>query len=70
MTATVVVSVKSRKGESAKQILASKVDLDRVGREATVFRFKLDDRGKLVAGSVSALPKALRSARRPARRKS
>lgn len=59
--ATVVVSVKSNPQDSAKQILASKVDLTREGQELTVFRFALDEAGKLVPGSVHNLQRPLRN---------
>lgn len=63
--ATVVVSVKKDENQSAKQILASKVELTRAGQEITVFRFKLEAQtGKLVAGSVHSLQRPLRSARK------
>lgn len=61
---TVVVSVKRDTDSSARQILAARAGLQRVGEEHTVFRFRLDARGVLVPGSVSALPRPLRSARR------
>jgi hypothetical protein len=60
---TVVVSVKGGANDSAKQILTSKLELVHDGEERTVFRFKLDDHGKLVPGSVHDLPKPLRSVR-------
>jgi hypothetical protein len=59
----VVVSVKGSVSESAKQILATKVTLARDGEEFTAVRFRLDDQGRLVSGSVHDLPKPLRSAR-------
>ena len=58
---TVVTSVKKTAKESAKQILASKVDLEREGEEATVFRFELDEAGNLLPGSVHSLQRKLRS---------
>lgn len=61
ITITVVASVKRTAQESAKQLLATKVDLRREGQEQTVFRFRLDDKGDLVAGSVNSLNKPLRS---------
>ena len=57
---TVVVSVKKTAQESGKQILASKVQLSREGQEVTVFRFKLDEAGDLVPGSVHNLQRPLR----------
>jgi len=58
---TVVVSVKKTAQESGKQILASKVQLSREGQEVTVFRFKLDETGDLVPGSVHNLQRPLRN---------
>jgi hypothetical protein len=58
---TVVASVKRSASESARQVLASKVDLSREGQELTVFRFRLDDSGNLVPGSVHSLARKLRS---------
>ncbi len=59
--ATVVVSLKRPGFKSAKQILVSKLDLTHQGEESTVFRFNLDQKAKLVAGSVHNLPKKLRN---------
>lgn len=58
---TVVASVKKSATESARQVLASKIDLSREGEELTVFRFRLDDEGNLVPGSVHNLKRKLRS---------
>ncbi len=58
---TVVVSVKKTAQESGKQILASKVKLSREGQEVTVFRFRLDEAGDLVPGSVHNLQRPLRN---------
>ncbi|MEK0083477.1 hypothetical protein [Benzoatithermus flavus] len=58
---TVVASVKRSTQESARQILASKVDLTREGQEQTVFRFRLNDRGELVPGTVTNLQRPIRS---------
>jgi hypothetical protein len=60
---TIAVSVKASASDSARQILATKVDLTRDGEELTAFRFRLDDHGGLVSGSVNDLPKPLRAAR-------
>lgn len=62
--ATVVVSVKRAPDEPTRQVLASRVKLLREGEELTVFRFRLDGEGRLVAGSVTDLPKPLRSLER------
>lgn len=58
---TVVTSVKKDTKESAKQILASQIDLDREGQEHTIFRFELDESGNLVPGSVHNVRRPLRS---------
>ena len=58
---TVVASVKPSVGESARQLLATTVELDREGQERTAFRFRLDARGGLVAGSVHDLEVPLRA---------
>jgi len=60
---TIVVSVKGGVNVAAKQILTTKLEMSREGEERTAFRFKLDERGRLVPGSVHDLPKPLRSAR-------
>lgn len=58
---TVVTSVKKTTKESAKQILASKLELNREGQEHTIFRFQLDEGGNLVPGSVHNVRRPLRS---------
>ena len=58
---TVVTSVKKEPNESAKQLLASKVELTREGEEVTVFRFELSEGGDLVPGSVHSLQRNLRA---------
>ena len=60
---TVAVSVKTSQKESARQIVATRITLSRVGDEITAFRFTLDANGKLAPGSVHSLKRALRSAR-------
>ena len=57
---TVVTSIKKSAKESAKQILASKIDLKREGQESTIFRFELDEAGNLVPGTVHNLQRKLR----------
>lgn len=64
VTATVVASVKKSAEESARQILASRVDLGREGQETTVYRFRLDAAGDLVPGSVHSLQRNLRAWRK------
>lgn len=51
---SVVVSVRT-KYESTRQILATTVKLRRRNQEETAFKFRLDDEGSLVSGSVSTL---------------
>jgi hypothetical protein len=58
---TVVASVKKSPKESARQLLASKVELTREGEELTVYRFRLDEDGDLVPGSVHSLQRNLRA---------
>ena len=58
---TVVVSTKADTGDPARQILMSKVELEREGQERTVFRFKLTESGAVVPGSVNSLQRPLRS---------
>jgi hypothetical protein len=58
---TVVVSSKPDANAPARQILMSKVNLDREGQERTVFRFKLTENGSVVPGSVNSLQRPLRS---------
>ncbi len=59
---TVVVSVKRKPNESARQLLATDLELTRTGEELTAFRFELDDQGQLKPGSVHSLYRPLRSA--------
>jgi hypothetical protein len=58
---TIVTSVKRTPSESARQLLASEVELTREGEEITVYRFELTDEGHLVPGSVHSLQRPLRS---------
>jgi hypothetical protein len=57
---TIVASVKKTMQESARQLLATRVDLKREGQELTVFRFAIDDDGDLVPGSVTSLQRPIR----------
>ena len=59
--ATLVISLKSTPEGSAKRLLNKKLLLQRNGQELTAFRFSIDENGRLVAGSVHDLPRALRS---------
>jgi hypothetical protein len=58
---TIVTSVKKSPKDSARQLLASKVELVREGEELTVYRFKLSADGDLVPGSVHSLQRNLRA---------
>ena len=58
---TVVTSVKKSSKESARQLLASNIELVREGEELTVYRFKLSEEGDLVPGSVHSLQRKLRT---------
>jgi hypothetical protein len=58
---TIVASVKRSVQESARQLLATHIDLTREGQELTVFRFNLDEKGNLVPGSVTSLQRPLRN---------
>jgi hypothetical protein len=58
---TVVTSVKKSAKESARQLLASNIELVREGEELTVYRFRLSDEGDLVPGSVHSLQRKLRT---------
>jgi hypothetical protein len=57
---TIVASVKKTMQESARQLLATRIDLNREGQELTVFRFEIDDGGDLVPGSVTSLQRPIR----------
>ena len=61
---TVVASVKKSAQESARQIVATKIDLQHEGEEITAFRFSLDAKANLVPGSVHSVKQALRSKRK------
>jgi hypothetical protein len=58
---TVVTSVKKSPKESARQLLATKIELIREGEELTVYRFRLSEDGGLVPGSVHSLQRNLRA---------
>jgi hypothetical protein len=55
------IALQAPNGE-VKDMLKSTVELSHVGQETTIFRFRLDDKGELVPGSVNRLHKGLRSA--------
>ena len=57
---TIVASVKKTMQESARQLLATRIDLKREAQELTVFRFQLNDKGDLVPGTVTSLQRPIR----------
>jgi hypothetical protein len=58
---TVVTSVKKSPEDSARQVLASEIELGREGEELTAYRFELTEKGELVPGSVHNLQRDLRA---------
>jgi hypothetical protein len=58
---TAMVTVTGTDGVSRK-LLQSKAELTYVGQESTIFRFKLDEKGAMVAGSLNRIHKPLRAA--------
>ncbi|TDJ70034.1 MAG: hypothetical protein E2O38_12320 [Proteobacteria bacterium] len=62
--AVVAVSVKNSPNLPAQQILSTKLNLSHEDQELTAFRFKLDEEGRLLSGSVHNLPRPLRAAAR------
>ncbi len=62
--AVVAVSVKNSPILPAQQILLTKLNLSHEDEELTAFRFKLDEEGRLLSGSVHNLPRPLRAAAR------
>ena len=56
------VAMQTPEGQ-VKNLVQSAIELTHVGEEATIFRFRLDDKGDLVPGSLNRLHKELRSAR-------
>lgn len=62
--AEVYIGIKKLPTASISRISYKKVKLLEVGQELTVLRFKLDDDGDLIFGSLHDLPKRLRSGRK------
>jgi hypothetical protein len=58
----VVASVKPTPQDTAQQIVAATVQLKRENDQVTAFRFTLDNRGHLVAGSINNVYRELRVA--------
>jgi hypothetical protein len=59
----IVVSVKTTPDASSRQIVSTTIELKREGHEVTAVRFRLDDEGQLVPGSLHSLFKPLRAAK-------
>ncbi len=62
---SVSVSVKASSSQAAKRILTTRLNLEYQGQELTAFRFRLNEDGRLVQGSVHDLPKPLRTNKAP-----
>jgi hypothetical protein len=62
ITVKSVVSVKDSPQDTARQILATTVELHHENEQVTAFRFSLDSQGHLIQGSVNNLYKELRLA--------
>jgi hypothetical protein len=60
--AHVKISLQNEKG-GVQQVLQSDIQLAFEGQETTVFRFRLDDKGVFVPGSMNRIHKDLRSAK-------
>ncbi len=58
----VIVSVRIDK-KKIRRIASRNVSLAYLGEEITVLRFSLDDKARLVPGSINELPRALRTSR-------
>ena len=56
----VVASIKKKASDAAKAILKRQVVLEHHGHEITVFRFRLNEDGDIIQGSVHDIPKAIR----------
>ena len=63
VSATVKVSLQGEQG-AVQQVLQSNIELAFEGQETTAFRFRLDQDGAFVPGSMNRLHKDLRSAAR------
>lgn len=57
----VTIGMKKLSGSGLKRIAYKKVRLVEMGQEMTIMRFKLDDKGDLVSGSLHDVPMMLRS---------
>ena len=64
VTVKVVARVKPKAGDSAQDLVSAIVQLRHENDQVTAFRFTLDSRGQLVAGSVNSVYKELRIASR------
>jgi hypothetical protein len=59
--AQIKVSLQNQQGQ-VRQALQSNVELTFEGQETTVFRFRMDEKGEFIAGSMNRIHKNLRSA--------
>ena len=62
-TESVLTTLQNQQGQ-VRQALASNVELAFEGQETTVFRFRLDEKGELIADSMNRIHKNLRAAGR------
>ena len=62
--AEVYIGIKKSPTSSINRLSYKKVKLVEVGHELTVLRFKLDDDGELIFGSLHDLPLRLRTGRK------
>ncbi len=58
----VVASIKPKPGEDAREVAVATVQLQHENQEDTAFRFTLDGKGRLVAGSINNVFRELRVA--------
>lgn len=63
VTAEIYIGIKKQPASSIQRISYKKVNLLEIGHEMTVLRFKLDDQGDLILGSLHDVPRMLRSRR-------
>jgi len=64
VTVKLVARVQTEADKSSEQLLAATVQLRHENDQVTAFRFRLDGRGHLVAGSTNNVYKELRTAAR------
>jgi len=64
VTVKLVARLQTGPDKSSRELLASTVQLKHENDQVTAFRFRLDDHGQLVAGSINDVYKDLRTAAR------